>query len=302
MKDLVSQVKIKLYIVFQYMSYNLIIFFYFLLLPLSLFSQQNRAGFFMSQAYSDEQFSGKQTTFELGIMADTRFPLNPKLLGDSLITLTTIRLNMTMNLREKEGKDKYIYLTPENNLYGDLLIAYPVKWAVDPFVSVNFTSQPLPSFRDGGVGNIQTGSFRDPITTSQSFGLAYRLNFTGFNSNMITRLGATARQIRASNFTATTDDFTTPLIKENYKPDYGVSIKNELRYQIDSTSLLTSNFDLFRSSREKNNLAIKLTNDLQSVFLKYLTILVKLDLIYDEQVSKRVQIRQSIRFGILTNF
>lgn len=265
-----------------------------------IYSQQNRFGLFLSQSHSQDIYIGKQTTFEIGTLVDYRLPLGIKFLGDSIYTLSSFRYNVTASAKEKEKTDDLIYQTIENNIYGDLFVAYPVGWSVDPFVSTSFQSQPLPSFRENGNTQVQTGSFRDPITTIQTLGFAYKWKIDNM-SNIITRLGSSLKQIRAKNFTMTTDDFTTPLVKENYKAEYGISLKSEIRLQLDSNSIYNANLDVFKSYSNKENTTVRMTNDLQTVFLKYLTVLVKIDLNFDEAQSKKVQFRQSMRFGILVN-
>jgi len=164
-----------------------------------LSAQQNRFGLFLSQSYSQDIYIGKQTTFEIGTLIDYRYPLGIKFLGDSICSITSFRYNITASAKEKEKNDDIIYQTIENNVYGDLFIAYPVGWSVDPFISTSFQSQPLPSFRENGNTQVQTGSFRDPITTIQTLGFAYKWNIDKM-SNIITRLGSSLKQIRAENF------------------------------------------------------------------------------------------------------
>lgn len=182
-------------------SLNLILYIIIILMFANqiMTAQQNRFGLFLSQSYSQDIYIGKQTTFEIGTLIDYRYPLGIKFLGDSIYSITSFRYNITASAKEKEKNDDIIYQTIENNVYGDLFIAYPVGWSVDPFISTSFQSQPLPSFRENGNTQVQTGSFRDPITTIQTLGFAYKWNIDKM-SNIITRLGSSLKQIRAENF------------------------------------------------------------------------------------------------------
>lgn len=202
---------------------------------------------------------------------------------------------------QKLNKEIETVIPSQYELKGDLLAKYRLGFHVDPFVAIAYDSQLIPSFKNVGNNMLMTGKFRDPVTTNQSFGLAY---MTKNNQDfMIARIGLSSRQIRADLFTQLTDDRTTLGKIENYKEDYGIQIKFDINLNIDSTSLLRSNFEMYSTISEKTEHNFKLNNEFRTnVFKDIISLIIRFDLIYDERQSKRLQYNQVFRLGLNYKF
>jgi hypothetical protein len=204
-------------------------------------------------------------------------------------------------LYQKVNKKDEIVIPSQYKLKGDLMTKYKLGFHVDPFVATSYDTQIIPSFAKFGNNMEMTGKFRDPVTTNQSFGLAYMSKKN--QDFLIAIVGLSARQIRADMFTQLTDNRQTPNIIENYVEDYGVQFKFDVNLNLDSTSLLRSNFEMFAKMQDETEYTFKFNNEFRTNLLKDVFVLIiRLDLIYDEKQSKQVQYNQVFRLGLNYKF
>ena len=107
------------------------------------------------------------------------------------------------------------------------------------------------------------------------------------------------KQTRAELYTRLIDDFKTPNIKENYKPESGIQWKTEAFFNIDSVVFYKAVFDSFGSFKNLDVWSIKFENEFQIKVLKYFGVILRADFIYDEMQKRELQYKQNIRFGFI---
>jgi len=139
--------------------------------------------FLLSNAFLFAQFRAS-LTFSQSLARDWKqgetqsFELNHSLNFSKVFRLDTLRLNVAVRWAigvqyfKAENIGQPYILPTDNELFAEGTLRYPRGWLVDPFVSANARTQITESFIVTAVGKRTTAKFRDPITTTQTFGLA----------------------------------------------------------------------------------------------------------------------------------
>ncbi|MCX6146459.1 MAG: hypothetical protein NTW25_04310 [Candidatus Kapabacteria bacterium] len=275
--------------------------FFFLFLSTPFLSSQSTLQIKVSQSIGDDYLQGKVLALDIGVNVDYRKKYYIPLERDSAFVYSTnVKFNLAITGRQFGSDDKtYAYAT-ENYLYGESVLSYPVKWFVDPFISANGSTMIIPQFNLINKQEIMFGKFRDPITSQQNLGLAYKYNRP--NIDIVSRLGLSLKQIRAEKFTSQTDDYTTYNIKENYKSEAGMSFRAEARIILDSNVTYKGSVDTFTTYKDPSVWTFKFENEIQIIFLSTLTSTIKFNAYYDEFQAKRIQYVMSTKFGIIASF
>ncbi len=187
----------------------------------------------------------------------------------------------------------------DNEMFGELMVKYPLGFIVDPYFSVNAKTQITESFRVSKNEKLRTAHFRDPITTQQSLGFAFgwKENKDYFNA----KIGMALKQIRADNYTSLTDDFKTKEI-EKYKHETGVSIRLEGYFTFDKKNSYKPMIDMFANYEELDIWSITFENELQFQLLEYFGLIIKFNFIYNEKQCLRTQFKESMKLGAIINF
>jgi hypothetical protein len=202
---------------------------------------------------------------------------------------------------QKINENNETVIPSQVELKGDFMGKYKLGFLVDPFIASAYDTQLIPSFTSIGNNLKMTGKFRDPVTTNQSFGIAYMAKER--QDYLIARVGLSARQIRADKFTQLTDNYSTRNIIENYKEDYGVQFKLDVNLNFDSTSIFRSNLELYSTIAKKTEYTFKLSNEFRTNLISNVfAIIMRLDFAYDERQTKKLQYNQVFRIGLNYKF
>jgi hypothetical protein len=112
-----------------------------------------------------------------------------------------------------------------------------------------------------------------------------------------TRIGAAQREIITSRFRGYSDDPATTKI-EDVKVEGGVEWVTEVAWNIDDNALLTSKSELFSPIKKIDHVVIRGDNTLAVKVGKYLTVNLNVQLINEQPVTPRTQVKQSLAVGL----
>lgn len=198
-----------------------------------------------------------------------------------------------------ENTKNSVILPTDNLLQTETTIKYIIGWKIDPYISFNLNSQITESFRKMQNTKIPTSNFRDPITTQEGIGFASRLIYDK-NTRIDVSFGATTKQIRAERYTLLTDNKQTKVI-ERYKTENGVQLKVDISHKFSGEITYNGKFDTTLNFHRVNLWQCNSDNEIKIQLWKIFGILIKIELNYNEQISKKVQYKQSTKFGIITS-
>ncbi len=104
---------------------------------------------------------------------------------------------------------------------------------------------------------------------------------------LLIKLGFSLKQIRAYDYTSTTDDRTTSDIVERYKAEAGLSIRSESLLNLTETLTYRYTLDMFASYDDLATWSIKFENLFDVKVWELIGISIELDLIYNEDQATK---------------
>lgn len=166
-----------------------------------------------------------------------------------------------------------------------------------PQLSMTFRSQFAPGFDYAKPNAPQISGFLDPAYAVQSLGLFYEEPSRIFNAS----LGFAFREIITRRFTSFSDRPETPKV-ERVNFSAGVEIKSSWGFDLTERTRYQGRVQLFSSFENlrvwdvnwRNSLALKLFESLQIQFL--------FALVYQERLSPRVQLSQTLELAFRYRF
>jgi hypothetical protein len=272
-----------------------IVFILFFLALVSLHAQ-SRFSLSFSQSYSKDWQSGEKHILESSLFFENKTNFNI----DKFNNASTIKIALGCQLVRDKDYSGVDYFTPtDNELYFDYQLKYMLGWLLDPFVSFTVSTPVVESFILSQSKRSVTSAFRDPITTMQGMGFAFSLNDS--IKTITSRIGVSLKQVRAHLNTRLTDDYSTSGVIERYKPESGINFKTELTYYISKDLIYRSNAEFFGTFKILELWTVKWQNEIQVNIWKFLCILIKADVYYDEKQKAELQFKQSTRFAVAAN-
>jgi hypothetical protein len=211
-----------------------------------------------------------------------------------------LRFNLGYLLENFDDEAEKFFYPTMNDIYGQMMVSYPLGWTMNPFMSVSSQTQPVESFRKMNDKLIRTAKFWDPVTIRESMGFCY--SYVKNQNNIRSNIGLSLQQVRADKHYMLTDDWKTKDIIERYKTDSGISIKNEMRLKLNDNINYRNSLDLFTSFDDLNIWTLRLENQLDIKIWKFLGIVVDFNIYYDDNQMKNIQYIQNTQLGIVSTF
>gem|GEM_PF-3380809 len=106
--------------------------------------------------------------------------------------------------------------------------------------------------------------------------------------------------MRAELFTTLTDDRKTPQIKEQYLEETGINWKTDAIFIFDSIFTFRGMLEGFTTFEDMKSWDVKFNNQIEATIYKTLTLIIKLNFIYNKKQSIKTQYSQSFRIGLLS--
>jgi hypothetical protein len=167
------------------------------------------------------------------------------------------------------------------------------KWYATALV--NFNSQALEGFDYGAIVNSKISNFLAPGKLLLSLGMDYRPsdNFSVFVSPLTTRWIFK----RDADF-YTQAKFGVPALAKSYN-EIGAYVTAKYNKPIAKWATYTTRLDLFSNyKRNPQNVDVYFTNLLAMKFNKWLGTTISLDIVYDDDIIKKTQLKEILGIGL----
>jgi len=179
----------------------------------------------------------------------------------------------------------------------ETMLTYKIWDVVNPYGAATLKTQ----FAKGYVYNaagIGTGVSKcfDPAYLTQSAGFVYQPI-----AELKTRLGAGVREILTSEFTHYADDPKTNEV-EKTRIDGGLESVTELSVTIEENITLSSRLELFAPFKTIDKVVVHNDNLVTAKVSKYITVMLNVQLVYEEPVLPRTQYKEVLSFGLSYTF
>jgi hypothetical protein len=192
--------------------------------------------------------------------------------------------------RTKQGSDAY--RTNDNELYLEDILAYDIKWTVNPFFSNTVRTTITDGYNYNVVPFVRIAGFFDPGYVTQSLGFTYDRNV-----NIQTRLGIALQEVFTNKFTQYTDDPTTAKI-ERFKLETGIESVTKGQLIFDDNVLLNSELRLFSRFNSLSVWDVRWDNTITAKISKYFNVNLNVLVLYEKDLSLKTQLKEGLQFGI----
>ena len=249
-----------------------------------------------SQSATDDWKQGKVQSLTTNSALDYK----QVILIDTLKLKFQFKSSIGVKYTNTEKKETETFLPTDNKLFSEGVLTYPVGWKVDPFISASFSTQLTESFRMLKDDKVRTAMLWDPVTSQQSFG--FEKSYKGKKNSIGSNLGISLKPIRSHYYTKTTDDRKTKDIVERWKTQTGVQWKTSGKWQISKSTNYRGMIDMFATYDELDKWTVKNTNEFKITIYKYLAVLIKINLIYDDKQALYWQYNENMSLSIVADF
>ena len=172
------------------------------------------------------------------------------------------------------------------------VMTYKLGVYVNPYASATFKSQFTTGYKYGDTSQTAVSDFLDPAYSTQTIGLGYQPM-----KELKTRLGIGLRETFTKVYTAYADNPKTTEV-EATKIEGGFESVSELEVPIDSTVLIKAKLELFAPIKTMDKIIVHSDNALVVKISKYFNVNFILQLINDNVISPRTQIKEGLALGI----
>ncbi len=251
--------------------------------------------FSFAQAFSSNWFWGEENFFAVKLNIRSRDERK----AGPFVFRNYLTVGIGANYQDDSIPENMVRVG-ENDLFGELLIAYPVSWRVDPYIAASLRTSITESFQYYGPSRMRVASLWDPVTSRQSTGLQYML--VGGQNMFNTRVGVAIQQIRAKYNTMLTDDYTTFDVKEAYRPQSGIEFVNDATLRGDSTLTYEGKLTLFGSFEDLSVWTVEWKNETRFRLWKSIGLTWTFNVLHDIRQTRRTQFKHSVMLGLNQDF
>lgn len=181
----------------------------------------------------------------------------------------------------------------DDEIYFESILLYKLGLYINPYASFTTRSQFAPGYvyADDGT-KTQVSAFFDPGYLTQSAGLSYKPV-----AEVTTRLGVAVREIITSTYTGYADDPGTPEI-EKVRVLGGMESVSEADWTFAENMKLASRLELFAPFKNIDKVIVRSDNTISAQVNKYVTVVFSVQLINEQEVTPRTQIKQTLALGL----
>ncbi|HEY6191437.1 MAG TPA: DUF3078 domain-containing protein [Bacteroidota bacterium] len=173
------------------------------------------------------------------------------------------------------------------------VFTYKIDKYLNPYAAASFKSQFAKGYAYKSDGtSTEVSNFFDPAYLLQSAGVGYEPS-----KQFRTRLGVGLREVITSNFNQYTDDPATTEIEKN-TVDGGLESVTNIEFQLAENILFTTQLELFDPFKHLDVVVVRSTTGITGKVNKYVTAIFGLQLINEQRVSPRTQVKEAIAIGL----
>ena len=251
----------------------------------SVWNKQLITGFNISQVSYSNWVRGGESAVSWTTTMDAKFEKDTK--QENWTTTSKLRYGQTKqeNIGIRTTIDKIDFSTA---------YIYKYRRALNPFISGALRTQFSTGYKYSGTERSPRSDFIDPLYLIQSAGAGFI-----FSKALKVKIGGALKETFASTYAhlGYTDDPDTPEI-EKYKIERGISSVTTFYHKFSKNFLVDSKLELFSAFDGINNVDIVFENTFTAYVAKYITVKFETLLYYDQNVSKEIQLKQTLGMGL----
>ncbi|MEI8134587.1 MAG: DUF3078 domain-containing protein [bacterium] len=172
------------------------------------------------------------------------------------------------------------------------VFTYKLGVYVNPYASVTFLSQFTTGYKYTDTSRTGISDFLDPAYSTQTIGLGYEPM-----KQFKTRLGIGIRETFTKLYTQYSDDPSTTEVETTHI-EGGFESITDFSAQLDENILYTTKLQLFAPLKTMGRIVVHFDNILTAKISKYLSTNLTVNVINDQVVTPRTQIKEGLSLGI----
>lgn len=179
-----------------------------------------------------------------------------------------------------------------DEIYFNSVYTYLMGIHIDPYASFLFRSQFAPGYDYGTPDEPRISDLLDPAYLVESAGLSFKPA-----EYVRMRLGGAAKQTISADY-GYADDLETPGEIEDFKNEFGAEFVTDLNLKLDKNILFTSTLEIFSNFHTFRSIDVNWDNMFTAKVSEYIDVSLNIKLLYDEDISPRRQISQTLAVGL----
>ncbi len=177
------------------------------------------------------------------------------------------------------------------------VLIYKRGSSINPFIAFTGETQLAAGYSYGTDPALQISAFMDPGFFRESLGAGMELR-----KDLTTRLGLSFKQTVTTDYPAPYADDIETLEVETLRSEFGVESVTDMLMNISETSSIVSKLELFSTLNALDEIDVGWDNTLTVKISEYINMNVNLKLVYDNDISPKRQLKQSMALGINYTF
>lgn len=183
----------------------------------------------------------------------------------------------------------------DDELRVESVLTYKVGKYLNPYVAFNGLTQIANGYDYGKTPRLLVSDTFDPTFLRQSLGMGYKPV-----NNFVTRLGLSVKETIVG-----TEEFR-PLygnaLDENVRVETGIESVTDFSQKLEENVLFTTKLEMFSAFEHLEDVDVNWDNTLTAKLGKLFTVNMNVRVLYDENLSKKRQLKQVLGFGVSYTF
>ncbi len=171
------------------------------------------------------------------------------------------------------------------------------KKYLNPFASVQLLTQFTRGYDYSKNPPVARSGFWDPAYITQSAGSGIR-----FNENVYIRMGLALKETFTKLYPAYSDNPRTKDKVEHFKLEKGLNSQTQFKFIPNKSLRFLSKIQLFYNLRRFKDIDVRWESQVTSKLAKYFSVNLNVYMIYDNDVTSKAQIKQTLSMGFTYNF
>ncbi len=171
------------------------------------------------------------------------------------------------------------------------------KKYLNPFASMQLLTQFTRGYDYSKNPPVARSGFWDPAYITQSAGSGIR-----FNENVYIRMGLALKETFTKLYPAYSDDPRTKDKVEHFKLEKGINSQTQFKFIPNKNLRFLSKIQLFYNMKRIKDIDVRWESQVTSKLAKYFSVNINVYMIYDNDVTSKAQIKQTLSMGFTYNF
>jgi len=179
-----------------------------------------------------------------------------------------------------------------DQIFIESVYTFKMSGFLDPYVASSLKTQFITGYNYDTEPDTEVSAFNDPLIMTQSFGGGMKPY-----SWLETRIGLAAKETFTDLYTGWSDDSSTSEIEKS-RVEGGIELINAADYKLNDQVSIKSRLALFWGFENSDTLDVDWSSDINVAVYKMINITFKLQMIYDEDIINKTQLKQVFGLGM----